>query len=67
MSLMKLLEADGDIHEGILKQDRAEANYQLAKFARESADLRRARMHITKTLGDDPSHELARAMLAELG
>lgn len=67
MSLMKVVESETETQEGILKADRAEANYQLAKFARDAADMRKARMLITKALGDDPNHELARALLAEIG
>jgi tetratricopeptide (TPR) repeat protein len=66
-SLMKLSEGEGEVLEGISRADRAEANYQLALFARETGDLRKARMHITKALGDDPSHPLARALMGEIG
>jgi tetratricopeptide (TPR) repeat protein len=66
-ALMRLIEADADGQEGIGKLDRADANYYLAVFARDAGDLRKARMHITKTLGDNPSHADARQLLAELG
>ncbi len=66
-TMMKLIENETEEHEGILKTDRATANYHLAKFCRDAGDLRKSRMHITKALGDNPNHELARALLAEMG
>jgi golgin subfamily B member 1 len=66
-ALMKVAEGEVETLEGITKADRAEANYRLAVFAREAGDLRKARMHITKTLGDNPHHDEARALMAEIG
>ncbi|HMA95074.1 MAG TPA: tetratricopeptide repeat protein, partial [Polyangiaceae bacterium] len=66
-ALMKIIEGEGENAEGISRADRADANYHLAVFARDSGDLRKARMLITKTLGDNPQHEGARTLMSEIG
>lgn len=66
-ALMKLVEGESESTEGITRTDRAEANFQLAIFARDSGDLRKARMLITKTLGDNPQHAGARELMQQVG
>lgn len=66
-SLMRLIENDSDGGEGITKLDRAEANYHLAQVARDAGDLRKARMLLTKALGDNPALDEARRLMSELG
>lgn len=66
-ALMKLVEGEGEHAEGITRTDRADANYQLAVFARDAGDLRKARMLITKALGDNPHHAAARELMQHLG
>lgn len=69
VAMMKLVEPDATdgAAEGVTRQDRAEANFQLALFARELGDQRKARMLLQKALTDNPNHEQARAVQSELG
>lgn len=45
---------------------KADANYYLAALARKAGDPRKAKVLATKALSENPDHEAARALLAEL-
>jgi tetratricopeptide (TPR) repeat protein len=51
---------------GAEPDDKAEANYHLAALAKQQGDPRKARVLCSKALSDNPQHEAARALLAEL-
>jgi lipopolysaccharide biosynthesis regulator YciM len=57
---------DDDTSDGVTLELRAHAQYQLALLAQRSGDLRRAKVLATKALTENPEHELARQLLAEI-
>ncbi len=65
VALMKLV--DGDPNEGVEREDRAAANYELAVHASGQGDLRKAKVLLQKVLADVAEHEPALALLAEIG
>ncbi|MBK7582740.1 MAG: tetratricopeptide repeat protein [Myxococcales bacterium] len=56
-------EEDG---EAVSVEMKAHAQYQLALLAQRAGDPRRARVLASKALSDNPEHDLARQLLAEL-
>jgi lipopolysaccharide biosynthesis regulator YciM len=58
---------EDDSPEGVTLELRAHAQYQLAVMAHRSGDVRRARVLAAKALSENPEHEPARQLLAELG
>ena len=64
VAIMKSAAVDGP--EGARPETKAEANYALAVLARKAGDARRARVLVSKALGDFPDHAEAKALLAEL-
>jgi tetratricopeptide (TPR) repeat protein len=53
--------------EGVTAQDRAEAHYQLARLSFKQGDPRKAKVLASKAVSENPDHEAARALLAEIG
>lgn len=53
--------------EGTTKEGRAEAHFQLARLSFKQGDPRRAKVLASKALSENPDHEAARALLAEIG
>jgi tetratricopeptide (TPR) repeat protein len=64
VAIMKTAGTDGP--EGARPETKADANYALALLARKAGDSRRARVLVSKALGDFPDHADARALLADL-
>jgi tetratricopeptide (TPR) repeat protein len=64
VAIMKSSAVDGP--EGARPETKADANYALAVLAKKAGDLRRARVLVSKALGDFPDHSESRALLAEL-
>lgn len=52
--------------DGATPEMKADANYYLAALARRAGDPRKAKVLATKALAENPDHEAARALLAEL-
>jgi tetratricopeptide (TPR) repeat protein len=52
--------------DGATADMKADANYYLATLARKAGDPRKAKVLATKALSENPDHEAARALLAEL-
>jgi hypothetical protein len=52
--------------DGATADMKADANYYLAALARKAGDARKAKVLATKALSENPDHEAARALLAEL-
>jgi tetratricopeptide (TPR) repeat protein len=61
-----IMRAPGPEGGGATAEDKAEANFQLAALARKGGDARKARVLVSKALAENPGHEGARALLAEL-
>ncbi|HEY6079749.1 MAG TPA: tetratricopeptide repeat protein [Polyangiaceae bacterium] len=53
-------------NDGATTEMKADANYALAALARKAGDLRKAKVLASKALSENPAHEGARALLAEL-
>jgi hypothetical protein len=53
-------------NDGATTEMKADANYALAALARKAGDLRKAKVLASKALSENPDHEAARALLAEL-
>jgi tetratricopeptide (TPR) repeat protein len=53
-------------NDGATTEMKADANYYLAALARKAGDPRKAKVLATKALSENPDHEAARALLAEL-
>jgi tetratricopeptide (TPR) repeat protein len=64
VAIMKSAPVDGP--EGARPETKADANYALALLARKAGDSRRARVLVSKALGDYPEHAEARALLTEI-
>jgi tetratricopeptide (TPR) repeat protein len=64
VAIMKSAAVDGP--EGARPETKADANYALALLARKAGDSRRARVLVSKALGDFPDHAEAKALLGEL-
>jgi len=64
VAIMKSAPVDGP--DGARPETKADANYALAVLARKAGDARRARVLVSKALGEFPDHAEARALLAEL-
>jgi lipopolysaccharide biosynthesis regulator YciM len=52
--------------DGATADMKADANYHLAALAKKAGDLRKAKVLASKALSENPDHEAARALLAEL-
>src|SRR6185436_4114741 len=52
--------------DGATPEMKADANYYLAHLARKAGDPRKAKVLATKALSENPDHQAARALLAEL-
>lgn len=52
--------------DGATTEMKADANYYLAVLAKKAGDPRKAKVLATKALSENPDHEAARALLAEL-
>ncbi|MDF3065945.1 MAG: double-strand break repair Rad50 ATPase, partial [Polyangiaceae bacterium] len=52
--------------DGATTEMKADANYYLAHLARKAGDPRKAKVLATKALSENPDHQAARALLAEL-
>jgi cytochrome c-type biogenesis protein CcmH/NrfG len=52
--------------EGATSEMKADANFYLATLARKAGDARKAKVLASKALSENPDHEAARALLAEL-
>jgi len=52
--------------DGATTEMKADANYYLAVLAKKAGDARKAKVLATKALSENPDHEPARALLAEL-
>jgi tetratricopeptide (TPR) repeat protein len=52
--------------DGATTEMKADANYYLATLAKKAGDPRKAKVLATKALSENPDHEAARALLAEL-
>jgi tetratricopeptide (TPR) repeat protein len=52
--------------DGATTEMKADANYYLAALAKKAGDPRKAKVLATKALSENPDHEAARALLAEL-
>jgi tetratricopeptide (TPR) repeat protein len=52
--------------DGATAEMKADANYYLAALARKAGDARKAKVLASKALSENPDHEAARALLAEL-
>jgi len=52
--------------DGATAEMKADANYYLAHLARKAGDPRKAKVLATKALSENPDHQAARALLAEL-
>ncbi len=52
--------------DGATTEMKADANYNLALLAKKAGDLRKAKVLATKATAENPDHEAARALLAEL-
>jgi tetratricopeptide (TPR) repeat protein len=52
--------------DGATTEMKADANYYLAVLAKKAGDARKAKVLATKALSENPDHEAARALLAEL-
>ncbi|RYZ07978.1 MAG: tetratricopeptide repeat protein [Myxococcales bacterium] len=52
--------------DGATTEMKADANYYLAHLARKAGDARKAKVLATKALSENPDHQAARALLAEL-
>jgi hypothetical protein len=52
--------------DGAHSENKADANYYLAVLAQKQGDVRKAKVLATKALSENPGHEAARKLVAEL-
>jgi tetratricopeptide (TPR) repeat protein len=64
VAIMKTAESDGP--EGARSDSKAEANYMLALLAQKAQDPRKAKILAAKAISENPAHEAARALLAQI-
>jgi hypothetical protein len=64
VAIMKTAESDGP--EGARSDSKAEANYMLALLAQKAQDPRKAKILAAKAISENPAHEAARALLAQV-
>lgn len=64
IAIMKAPEAGST--DGATTEMKADANYYLATLAKKAGDPRKAKVLASKALSENPDHEAARALLAEL-
>jgi tetratricopeptide (TPR) repeat protein len=57
---------DAEVSEGATAEAKAESHYHLAVIARKQGDARKAKILVSKALSENPDHEPARVLLAEL-
>jgi Tfp pilus assembly protein PilF len=57
---------DAELGEGATSDDKADAHYHLAAAARKQGDTRKAKILLSKALLENPEHEYAQRLLAEL-
>ena len=64
IAIMKAPEAGSN--DGATPEMKADANFHLAQLAKKAGDPRKAKVLASKALSENPDHEAARALLAEL-
>lgn len=64
VAIMKTADVDGP--DGAQAQTKADANYLLALLAHRAGDPRKAKILVAKAISENPDHQEARALLAEL-
>ncbi|MFZ5897456.1 MAG: tetratricopeptide repeat protein [Myxococcota bacterium] len=64
VAIMKTADVDGP--DGARPETKADANYALALLAQRAQDPRKAKILAAKAISENPAHEAARALLAQL-